>query len=97
MIRHVVLLRWRPDLTEARMDDFLSALRSLPAHIDVVRDYRVGSDVGLAEGNWDFAIVADFDSVDDYLTYRDHPAHDEFRREHLGPCVTERAALQYEC
>ena len=46
-------------------------------------------------GNYQFAVVADFDSVEDYLVYRDHPVH----RDIIGSTCADRrpaAAVQYE-
>jgi hypothetical protein len=96
VFRHVVLCRWKPGATDEQKDAFLVALRALPESIDVVRAYHVGHDAGLAETNHDFVITADFDTEADYLVYRDHPAHDAFRQQHLVPLVAERAAAQFE-
>lgn len=71
------------------------ALRRLPTAIPELRDYRVGADADLTEGNWDFAVVADFDDADGWRTYTDHPAHREVAVR-IRSMVVERAALQYE-
>ena len=42
-------------------------------------------------------MAADFDDVDGYLAYRDHPEHRAIVTEFIQPIVTERAAVQYEC
>jgi hypothetical protein len=47
-------------------------------------------------GNFAFAVVADFDSVQDYLVYRDHPVHREVIEQHIRPIMATRAAVQYE-
>jgi hypothetical protein len=47
-------------------------------------------------GNFDFAVAADFDDVDGYLAYRDHPEHRAIVTEFIQPIVAERAAVQYE-
>lgn len=97
MIRHVVVLTFDPSTTADQRAAFEAALHELPAKIPQIVDYRVGADLGLADTNHDFAIVADFASVDDYLVYRDHPAHVEFKERYLAPYVATRAAVQYEC
>ena len=40
-----------------------------------VRGFALGSDEHVNEGNYDFAVTADFDNVNGYLAYRDDPAH----------------------
>jgi hypothetical protein len=96
MIRHVVVLTFNDDVTADQRTAFEQALRELPGRIPEILDYQVGSDAGLAETNHQFAIVADFADVDDYLVYRDHPAHTEFKQNHLAPLVAQRGAVQYE-
>jgi Stress responsive A/B Barrel Domain len=95
VFRHVVLLRWKEGVTQDQKDAFEGALAQLPSKIDVLRAYHVGPDAGLAEGNHEFAIVAEFETAEDYPAYRDHPAHEAFKEQHLFPLVAERAAVQF--
>ena len=62
-----------------------------------LRDYRLGANLGLNPGNFEFAVAADFDDVAGYLAYRDHPSHRAIVAEFIQPIVAERAAVQYEC
>lgn len=94
MIRHVVLFRWADGTTEAAKEAVAAALAGLPGQIPAIRDYRFGSDAGLADGNYDFAVTADFDDEADYVTYRDHPMHRAAITEHIAPIVAERVAVQ---
>ena len=55
-----------------------------------------GSDVGVAEGNYDYAVVADFDNVADWRLFREHPAHLLFMEEHITGKLKGRAAIQYQ-
>ncbi len=70
-------------------------LRTLPGTIGEIRDYHVGLDAGMNPGNYQFAVVADFDSVEDYLVYRDHPVHRDIIGKYVTPIVGQRAAVQY--
>ena len=96
MFRHVVTFVWTDDATEPQKTAVADELRGLPAVIDTIRDYRVGPDAGLAEGNAEFAVVADFDDVDGYVVYRDHPEHQRVIVEHIRPILASRTAVQYE-
>jgi hypothetical protein len=95
MLRHVVLLRWKEGATEAEKRAVEEGLRALPAAIPQIRRYELGADAGLAEGNFDFALVADFDSPADFVTYQEHPEHQRLLRERLRPAIAARAAAQY--
>ena len=96
MIRHVVLFRWTPEATAEQKRRVAEELSRLPALVPSLRDYRLGANLGLNPGNFDFAVAADFDDAEGYLAYRDHPEHRSIVAEFIQPIVTERAAVQYE-
>ena len=97
MIRHVVLFRWTADATAEQKQRVAAELSRLPALVPSLRDYRLGANLGINPGTFDFAVAADFDDAAGYLAYRDHPEHRAIVAEFIQPIVTERAAVQYEC
>ncbi len=96
MIRHCVTLTFSPDATPAQLAALEAALGGLPAAIPEIAAYSFGRDLRLAEANASFVVVADFTTVEDYLVYRDHPAHQQVIAEHIRPILTDRTAVQYE-
>jgi hypothetical protein len=56
----------------------------------------LGDDAGLTEGNYHFVVVGDFDDVDGFLAYRDHPAHQKVIADSIRPILASRAAVQHE-
>jgi hypothetical protein len=94
-IRHVVVFRFAAGTADEHRDGIAAALRRLPAAIPEIAGYTVGGDAGLVDGNWDFAVVGDFASVDDYFAYRDHPEHRAVIDDLIRPVVDERAAVQF--
>jgi hypothetical protein len=96
MFRHVVLFTWKQDATREQQQAVADELRKLPAAIDAIRAYHFGPDARVDTGNFDFAVVADFDDVDGYLAYRDHPAHRAVVEQYVLPIRASRAAVQYE-
>ncbi|HKB31946.1 MAG TPA: Dabb family protein [Streptosporangiaceae bacterium] len=95
MFRHVVLFTWTPDATEAQRQTVADELRKLPGLIPELRGYAVGPDAGITEGNYDFAVVADFDDPAGYAVYRDHPTHRAVADKHIAPIAAARARVQY--
>jgi len=95
MIRHVVMMRWAAGSTAEQQQRVATELSRLPALVPSLRDYRLGADLGLNPGNFDFAVAADFDDVDGYLAYRDHPEHRAIVAEFIQPIVADRAAVQF--
>ncbi|MFI6299231.1 Dabb family protein [Nonomuraea sp. NPDC050790] len=96
MIRHIVLLTWSEEATDAQKAAVAEGLAALPGAIPELRRYELGTDLGLGTGNSDFAVLAEFDSVADYEVYRDHPVHQAVIAERIKPILAARAALQVE-
>ncbi|MFF3443841.1 Dabb family protein [Streptosporangium sp. NPDC002721] len=96
MFRHVVLFTWKEEATEEQRARVATGLGELPGAIPEIRSYTLGPDAGVNPGNHQFAVVADFDSVDDFLVYRDHPLHQAAIAEYIKPIVASRAAAQFE-
>jgi hypothetical protein len=96
VIRHVVGFTWTADATDADVAAVRAALAALPGQIPEIRAYTFGTDLGLVEGNVDFAIVADFDDVDAWHRYQRHPAHQAVLTDRIRPILAARAAVQLE-
>ncbi len=96
MVRHLALFKFRPDLGQAEVaaiaaavEEFLSGYRGLVKAVH-------GSDLKLREGNFDYAVSVDFESMDDYRAYAADPAHLEMIAKNLTPNALARAAVQLE-
>lgn len=95
MIRHVVMFRWAEDVDDAHRAAVAAGLDGLVQAIPEIRRYHHGPDLGVNDGTYDYVVVGDFDTLDDYLVYRDHPVHQELIRSLIAGRVTDRAAIQY--
>ena len=96
MIRHVVVFKWNDDVTSAHIDAMSTAAAGLPEAIDTIRGFRCGRDAGINQGNFDFAVSADFDDEAGYIVYRDHPAHQALIAAFIAGRIAQRAAVQFE-
>ena len=94
--RHVVMFKWAEHVTPEIVEHIREGFDELPPTIKQIRSYVHGADVGVSEGNFDYAVVADFDNVSEWRTYRDHPVHLLFIEERIKPNIAERAAIQYQ-
>jgi hypothetical protein len=95
MIHHNVMFRFDESVTADQIAAIASALDALPSAIPEIAAYRHGRDLGVAPTNFAYAISADFASLDDFITYRDHPEHQRFIAEHITGKVSDRAAVQF--
>jgi hypothetical protein len=94
-VRHVVMFEFTEGTTDEQIAAMTAGLETLPGLIPEIREYHVGPDLGLNEGNHRYAVVADFATEADYLTYRDHPAHLAVIAERVRPILATRAAVQF--
>ena len=96
MIRHVAVFRWIDGTTPDQVAALRAGLDRMPTEVPSVRSYSHGPDLGLGEGRWDYAVVAEFDDAAGYEAYVDDPAHDAVRRDLLGPLVADRGHVQLQ-
>ena len=96
MIRHVSVITFVDDVSDAEVAAIEAALAELPARLPQLRAYAFGRDLQLADTNASFAVVADFDDVAGYEAYRDDPEHRRILAEMIKPLMSARAAVQYE-
>jgi hypothetical protein len=74
MIKHVVLAKFKPGVTEADVAELRKKLGALPGIIPEIKGYDFGQDVR-PEKTLDFALVSTFDdmtAVKRYLVQPDH-------------------------
>jgi hypothetical protein len=96
MVRHVVMFRWIEGVTDDQKAAVRHALAQLPDSVPEIIDYWFGDDLGLTVGNFDFAVVGDFQDRDAYFRYAQHPAHVAAITEYVRPIVRERVAVQHQ-
>ncbi|MDE0217078.1 MAG: Dabb family protein, partial [bacterium] len=72
------------------------AIAAMPEATGVTEAYAIGPDLGLAEDNFDFAVVGDFADQEAYFAYRDHPEHRRIILDIIRPAISDRASIQYE-
>jgi hypothetical protein len=93
VIRSVVLI----ELTAGADGDEVAAVQEgfRGLNIPGTMSYTLGNDIGLREGNWSFAIVADFTDSDAYRAYDDDAEHNRLRAR-LSPHAATIARVQFE-
>ena len=96
MLRHIALFRLKPDAPADARQSLEEGLFLLAQTIDVIESYDYGADLGLREGNFDFAVVADFRDADAFRAYVDHPDHQAFLEQRLRPVLEERVSIQFD-
>lgn len=94
-LRHIVLIRFTDAATEEQIEAVSVGLDSLPGKIGQIRSYEHGRDAGVRPATWDYGLVAEFDSAEDFTSYLQHPDHRALVADLLDPISAERASVQF--
>jgi len=93
VVRNIVLVKLVPGQSPAAVAKAQQAFLDL--NCPGTLSYSIGDDLGLRDGNWSFAIVADFTDVDAYRAYDQDAEHNRARAE-LLPLTEQIARVQFE-
>jgi hypothetical protein len=75
MLNHVVLMKFKPDVSEQDIRDLEAALDGLSNRIMEIKMYEFGRDVLQSERSYDFALVSLFANLPALKRYQEHPDH----------------------
>ncbi len=95
MLHHVVTFKLKPDAPADQVERIGEAVNALAAQLPEVRSMAVGRDLALRDGNASFAIAAQFDDVEGFKVYADHPEHVRIITELIGPFIESRSPVQF--
>lgn len=93
--RHILMLRFTDDATKQQKQALSDGLARMPEVMSFIRRYEFGADLAINEGNPDLALVADFDSEEDWRAYQSHPDHLVLVDDLVKPIVMEAIRVQY--
>jgi hypothetical protein len=96
VIRHIAMFRWKDDATDAQKKRAADEIATLPSLVPSIRAFACGEDAGISQGNYHFAVTADFEDAGGYVAYRDNPDHRAMIDADILPIVAERAGIQFE-
>ena len=97
MVRHLCLIKYKdPAAVDAAAQAKINeAYMKLPSLIDGIVSMTVGRDLGLLDGNFDFAIQAEFRDENAFRAYSIHPAHGEVVFPALGHLMESYVTAQF--
>jgi hypothetical protein len=101
MIRNVVVGRLRTPADAAQQEADAARLQDGLARIAALQcpgmaAVRLGADLGLRDGGWDFAITNDWEDAESYRAYDADEEHNRIRREIFAVISAEIARVQFE-
>jgi len=75
MLKHIVFMKFKPEVAEADIAGLKKELGVLPAVIPEIKAFEFGQDILHTERSWDFALVSAFDDLDAMKRYQVQPDH----------------------
>ena len=75
MLNHVVMMKFKPGVSDADINNLEQTLDDLPNVIVEIQMYEFGRDILHTERSYDFAIVSLFSNQQALQRYQLHPAH----------------------
>lgn len=75
MLKHIVFMKFKPDVKAPDIEQLKQSLGGLPALIPEIREFVFGRDILRTERSWDFGLVSAFDNVEALNRYQVHPEH----------------------
>jgi len=94
MLRHCVMFTWNDGVSDETKQAIADGLDEM-AKLSCVHAYEHGPDAGVSDGNWDYVVVGDFASVEDYQQYATDADHVRLVTELIKPNISGRAAVQF--
>jgi Stress responsive A/B Barrel Domain len=87
VLRHILMIRLKPGVTDEQVDAFVHAITSLP--FPGRQDVVVGRDIGTRPGNMDLAVSNDFVDEATFEAWGSDPQHAAVRNDLLGPIAEQ--------
>ncbi|MEA2109419.1 MAG: Dabb family protein [Pseudomonadota bacterium] len=77
MLRHLIFLKFKPEVTDAEINAIEKGLAALPAAIPEIQSFEFGRDIIHSDRSFDFALVSTFADPEALKRYQLYPAHQE--------------------
>lgn len=94
-LQHMVIIQFKPGTADEQVAKLSAGLDSLPGSISQIRSYTHGASAEIRPGAWDYGVVAEFDSREDFEAYLTHPDHVALVRDLLDPISAARVSVQF--
>jgi hypothetical protein len=93
VIQHIVLLKWKPDTTDAQIDVAFSRAQELVSGIHSVERITLGRNRGDADHGFTHAFIVKLSDEAGLTTYLEHPLRTGYLTEVIDPIVEERIEI----
>ena len=96
MLRHIVLVSFKSEASEAQLTAWRAAATNLCETSEEVLSFTLGTNVGSGPNHHDAALVADFEDMDAFRRYVSSDIHKVYVEDHAKHVTAKLAAIQHE-
>jgi deoxyribodipyrimidine photolyase-like uncharacterized protein len=96
MLRHIVLVSFKPEASEAQLVAWRGAVTNLCETSEEVLAFTLGTNVGSGPNHHDAALVADFANMDAFRRYVSSDGHNAYVEDHAKHVTAKLSAIQHE-
>ena len=75
MLNHIVLIKFKKNITEESIKEVEALMEDLPNKIVEIHSYEFGRDILHSDRSYDFALVSLFANTESLQRYHVHPEH----------------------
>jgi hypothetical protein len=96
MIKHMLMFRFRADISEEKRTALLKEYRGFPKQFPWMKNFTLGRNISQRDPTYEYAFSIDFESqadLDRYLSSAEHEEHVVMR---FRPAIEARAIVSYE-
>ena len=96
LVRHIALFNLRADITDDEIAELDAGVDAFYTRYEGHISASHGRDLGLRQDNFNYGVIVDFASKEDYLSYASDPVHLDTITRYVVPNIIARAAIQLE-
>ena len=86
-IIYVQAVRYKPSVTKARADELLRSMKQTFRKIPQVRSVRIGRVARSSGPAYEYAVIMEFDSLEDLKSYGQSETHRRWVKEHAADVI----------
>lgn len=96
MFKHIVLIEFQEGYNPQVLESVIKKMDDLPGKVPQIVALSHGRNAGVTDDRYDYGLVAEFKSLEDYQIYISHPEHRALGAE-LNRLINGVAQIQFEC
>ena len=96
MIRHIVLVSFKPEASADQIAAWHDAVTNMCKTSTEVLSFSLGDNIGSGPNHHDAALVADFEDIDAFRRYTGGDSHKAYVENHARHVTAKLAAIQHE-